>query len=117
MKKVILGYPKLPIKFKEKWLAALRSGEFKKGKGYLEKEDKKGSSFCCLGVACKITHPKLDIKGKHYIENKVKKKTTKIPKILKGDDDDNILVKKLSEMNDSGKYSFNRIADWIEKNL
>ena len=32
------------------WLAALRSGKYKKGTGCLNQDDK----FCCLGVACEI---------------------------------------------------------------
>lgn len=31
-----------------KLTAALRSGKYKKGRGYLQKDD----TFCCLGVAC-----------------------------------------------------------------
>lgn len=39
----------------KKWVKALRSGEFKQGKGYLASVDRKGSeSYCCLGVACKL---------------------------------------------------------------
>lgn len=34
------------------WLAALRSGEFKQGKGQLGNEYRK--EYCCLGVACKV---------------------------------------------------------------
>jgi hypothetical protein len=38
-----------------KWLKALRSGEFKQGKGYLASVDHRGSeSYCCLGVACEL---------------------------------------------------------------
>ena len=43
---------------KQKWVDALRSGEYQQTKGRLRKEDK----FCCLGVLC-------DLYGK---ENNVK---------------------------------------------
>ncbi len=33
-----------------KWLAALRSGEYKQGTNFLQKEDE----FCCLGVLCDL---------------------------------------------------------------
>ena len=33
------------------WVAALRSGKYKQGKGALSTEDR----FCCLGVACEIS--------------------------------------------------------------
>jgi hypothetical protein len=36
---------------KKKWLAALRSGKFKQGKGMLRTEN---NEFCCLGVLCEI---------------------------------------------------------------
>lgn len=38
----------------QKWATALRSGEYKQTRSYLQ--DKKG--FCCLGVACKLFIPK-----------------------------------------------------------
>lgn len=33
-------------KIKEQWVAALRSGKYKQGTGYLNRDGK----FCCLGV-------------------------------------------------------------------
>jgi hypothetical protein len=41
---------------KEKWLSALRSGEFAQGKNLLHKVDSetKEEKFCCLGVLCAI---------------------------------------------------------------
>lgn len=35
---------------KTKWIAALRSGEFKQGQGKL----RTGDTFCCLGVLCEL---------------------------------------------------------------
>lgn len=35
---------------KAEWLAALRSGEYKQGRGQLHAED----TFCCLGVLCDL---------------------------------------------------------------
>lgn len=37
----------------EEWVKALRSGEFKQGKGALQTP----GGFCCLGVACKVFIP------------------------------------------------------------
>ena len=42
----------------KKWIAALRSGEYKQTKGHL----RVGSNFCCLGVLCNLhaqAHPKI----------------------------------------------------------
>ena len=36
---------------KEKWLKALRSGEYKQGSHYLRRVD---DTYCCLGVLCDI---------------------------------------------------------------
>ena len=38
---------------KAQWLAALRSGEYRQGKGELEGS---GGRFCCLGVLCHLAH-------------------------------------------------------------
>lgn len=54
---------KLPKEFAEKWLAALRSGDYVQGGAcllsYEEKDDLSvdinKKSFCCLGVACSLT--------------------------------------------------------------
>lgn len=38
---------------KAQWLADLRSGEYKKGKGYLKHRNALGQiEYCCLGVLC-----------------------------------------------------------------
>jgi hypothetical protein len=34
----------------KKWVAALRSGKYEQGKGYLNI----GGTFCCLGVGCEV---------------------------------------------------------------
>lgn len=36
---------------KEKWIKALRSGDYKQGKGYLNQNNEK---YCCLGVLCNV---------------------------------------------------------------
>jgi hypothetical protein len=109
---------RLPKEFKEKWIAALRSGKFKQGSGYLQD----GDEYCCLGVACRIAHPKMDIQKLCLIgvddfgESKIKK--IKVPSIIKGGDtpSENKIVSRLTKMNDKGK-SFKTIANYIEKNL
>jgi hypothetical protein len=41
--------PKMNPEIKAKWLVDLKSGEYKKGTGFLRSSDDK---FCCLGVLC-----------------------------------------------------------------
>ena len=51
--------PKMKVKYKKKWLKALRSGEFDQTKGSLADED----GYCCLGVLCEIVlkdHPDME---------------------------------------------------------
>ncbi len=46
----------------KKWVAALRSGDYKQGKGQLRKEVDGVNSFCCLGVLCNLhamEHPEI----------------------------------------------------------
>lgn len=110
---------RLPKIFKDKWLKALRSGEYKQADGRLEDINiiTGEKSYCCLGFACRIQHPNLILNG-GYIELQVFKerlKNIKVPSILKGNSF-NIIVSKLSGMNDKGD-SFKKIATWIEENL
>lgn len=111
-------YEKLPKRFKTKWLKALRSGEYKQGHYFLvstpayEEEKKK---YCCLGVACHILGAlkKNPTRRYSYIPARMMK-SYKVPKHLIGF---NALTSKLTTLNDSRRYSFKRIANWIEKNL
>lgn len=117
---------KLPKVFKKKWLKALRSGEYKQGKGLLYSS--KDDSYCCLGVACKVQGISPDQWG--FMDGKNKYKG--IPDILIGYDN-NDLTNVLACMNDAfttrrantikpsftykKRRSFKQIANWIEKNL
>lgn len=44
----------------EKWLEALRSGEYQQGTGLLRSEDDK---YCCLGVLCDVAEKEGVVKG------------------------------------------------------
>lgn len=44
----------------EKWVAALRSGEYKQGKGVLHNQDT--NTYCCLGVLCDLFVKEKNIK-------------------------------------------------------
>jgi hypothetical protein len=39
---------------KEQWVTALRSGEYRQGKGALKRKDDEGFQYCCLGVLCEL---------------------------------------------------------------
>lgn len=45
---------------KQKWIEALESGKYKKGKAKLRRVD---GSYCCLGVLCEVANPDADPKA------------------------------------------------------
>lgn len=47
-------------KIKEKWVAALRSGEYKQAAGALKVDRKEGPTYCCLGVLCDLYAKEFD---------------------------------------------------------
>ena len=129
----------MKIEIAKKWVRALRSGKYKQGTGVLEHVDNKGkSSFCCLGVLCKIT--KAPRKVQSIAAVPVPYKEVLYGNFNKNDDDDStvlpISVKKkvgmhsvegklrlgpgkskatdLTILNDDKKYTFDEIADCID---
>lgn len=128
---------KINEEIKAKWVAALRSGEYKQGRGSLRKVDSKGvDRFCCLGVLCDIyTKEKETTKwiepGRWVVENEYSfgGDTTMPPKNVNewvglGDTTpwSDMQIKASSkygtlyELNDSGS-PFKKIADYIEAQL
>lgn len=104
------------VAFKAKWIAALRSGEYKQGTDFLCSSDDK---FCCLGVAC-------DLLGVDWQQCPsgvwaANAKTSTLPPDLQyklGLGPTGFLYPRgeaLANLNDGGK-SFLEIADIIEQN-
>lgn len=93
---------KLPKQVKQKWVKALRSGDYKQAQFKLY--DRATRSHCCLGVAraCKLVKP-----------NKKLAKDGEVDYSFLPEKVQNTLI----NFNDSRKYSFDRIANWIEKHL
>lgn len=103
---------------KAKWVEALRSGEFKQGRGALREEnDKTGKTeYCCLGVLCAISPAvsKRQSGGNGYLTDES----------LAYAGFDNDIQHTLASLNDDGdldgtgkSWGFKRIATYIEKNL
>ncbi len=118
------------------WLAALRSGKYKQGDGQLAIADSsKHVKYCCLGVACVIAR-------KIGLMDLPKTKRTYSDDIFFGGED-NLLpecmvnplrlrsvggklkkafqvkgerIADLTDMNDTLKWTFTQIADYIETN-
>jgi hypothetical protein len=109
---------------KEKWIAALRSGEYTQAKEVLKNE----SGFCCLGVLCDLYSKEKNIPWKpggiglsiedcyfslpaKVIEWAGFKNKKPIPIVTLPDG----RFEGLSELNDTFNFSFNQIADLIEQ--
>lgn len=103
---------------KDKWVAALRSGEYKQGRSYL----KRGDLYCCLGVLCEVAQlPSWDTHADMaYLDGN----QAMIPlRILKQLELDYVFAKELAYRNDgvSGlgqvfeHHTFTEIADIIEE--
>jgi len=94
---------RLPREFAEKWVAALRSGEYKQSTKNLYND----AGYCCLGVACKIEGISDDAMfGVVYPNIKW------VPEHLQY----NNLQIECANLNDQQHKSFPEIADWIEQN-
>lgn len=121
----------------QKWVDALRSGEFKQGKGHLRVND----TYCCLGVACELAlrdgvelpveihaaqcNHAVDLKEKHSGgmyeydggSSVLPKQVSDwlgigVAHPLARDDDGEL--RGVAELNDLHGMDFNRIADAIE---
>lgn len=105
---------------KARWVAALRSGKYRQGRGSLVSASVLGQlSYCCLGVACEIFHKELDVRkrykdGEVYFDNNNHYLPNKISNTLKMGIE---MEMKLANLNDVKNENFHEIADWIERNL
>lgn len=109
----------------DKWLVALRSGEYKQGFGRLCADDR----YCCLGVLCEVdglekeVHPMLRSSVRYYRKSdgpaygstsvypgKIATRTDSSGRVT------NSISSVLMEMNDGQYKSFLEIADWLEQN-
>ena len=118
---------------KQRWVQALLSGNYKQGKGYLRQDVYEGpndadqlvSRYCCLGVLCDIV--KSEVNGEWETDETDDMPVPFIAEMRSNDTLppspvevycglDREQSEELAIMNDRG-YNFNRIADYIEKNL
>lgn len=112
---------KIDPELKFKWTSALRSGEYKQGKGYLEDDGK----FCCLGVLCKVAGLPTKKEDEEFGNTPIEwiPKNDVLPSFLC---DCTETTETLSQMNDGYRdgltyreapKTFNQIADYIDANL
>jgi len=112
---------KLPIEFKQKWTAALRSGEYKQGHSSLYHYF--NNSYCCIGVACVVAGIDLSTVGSAGYPYKSMNQIDLLPEVLvmheteQSASEHNSLIWELIKLNDQKKASFAEIADYIDENL
>lgn len=100
----------MDAKLKEDWIAALRSGRYRQGQGWLEHSGKN----CCLGVLLKIKG--VDMSAWSPSQRMV----SVLPKAHRSGLDKGAMLA-LAKRNDGvcgeRKHTFPEIADYIEANL
>lgn len=119
------------------WLVALRSGEYNQGTLLLRTENEASEcAHCCLGVLCEVSGFKINSNGycvdevtlcRSYHQFPSPDNGTKDPIVIVTSEDENEFAQqlndrtgfvidnsKLSEINDSCKFTFSDIADIIE---
>lgn len=95
------------------WLAALRSGKYKQGRGRLRSADDK---YCCLGIACEVAGMRAELEMGRYIYYEPDSSDYHLAYL--GHDhavrlEIDGLMPTLAEMNDE-TASFAEIADFLE---
>lgn len=112
----------MDAEIKSKWLAALRSGEYKQTKDVLcQLVEDKGThaGHCCLGVLCEVMGLASEVAddGKWFLdEGGSAKNRIYMPTNASNRAGIRQSEGELMGMNDAGK-PFAEIADWIEQNL
>lgn len=109
----------LDKEFKDKWITALRSGNYKQTSGVLY--DSCTTGYCCLGVAAKVMgreDKELDMVELLFeLPNSEEFPTELLGNAVKTSDGIyKPIVARLVTMNDDG-IPFTKIADYIEENL
>lgn len=106
---------RLPKEFAEKWIEALRSGDYKKGRGRLYNESK--NNYCCLGVACSILGIENELLKEYSVTSDIFIRDLELKKVFPEELTDSNLMGELIVLNDIEMYSFDKISKWIKRNV
>ena len=101
---------KLPKKFKDEWVSALRSGRYPQTDGVLHSD----CGYCAIGVGLASAGKVKDINL--FNETQVTGDMIEIYDLPFLDEEDPML-EWIIELNDNESYGFNEIAEWIEYNV
>jgi hypothetical protein len=113
---------KMNKELKDRWVAALRGGDYEQGDGSLCADNSGKLSYCCLGVLCDIVNPH---NWKHHgcgnssmyqFENDEESWDMPTKSFLESRGISWWEAETLSNMNDGGE-SFSVIATYIEERL
>jgi len=85
---------------RDRWIAALRSGEYQQGRELLRTKD---GTFCCLGVLCVVENEDIG-PDRGYLDDEFRQA------IDLSSEQESILI----DMNDKDHRTFGEIADYIE---
>jgi hypothetical protein len=104
------------INFLTKWVADLRSGKYKQCKLCLKRQVDEEFRYCCLGVAYDIQYPHGWASYDDLFTNEGEKFYLSAAfREFVGLTEAEVL--QLGRLNDVNKFSFEQIADYIEKNF
>lgn len=126
---------KMNPEIKAKWIAALRSGEYQQTHGVLEqvvKNSDRGAGFCCLGVLCKLAADE-GVVVRHFDPDSTRPNAMYGAEEVGGFPPDEVnewagtnvsryfvlaredFKSSLADLNDNRGYTFEQVADVIEK--
>jgi hypothetical protein len=103
---------------RDRWLAALRSGEYEQGQNRLKYRDHDGVvRHCCLGVLCDVADPRYWEEETHFGRFSYKGHYAFTPPedIYISVGLDSKYVTALTDLNDSYFETFEEIADFVER--
>lgn len=98
---------------REKWLNALRSGEYKQGHENLRRDD----TYCCLGVLCDLDGAKWESLGRGLYRSEGDGRFYPSNERLEKLGIARNVAHNIAKMNDNAGKSFAQIAHWIEANV
>lgn len=100
---------------KQRWVAALRSGEYKQGRNFLFRDGR----HCCLGVLCDLYTKETGIAWTAPSGQSLPSEVIKWSEVASWSPRVDVGHGKmgLAQINDSGEYDFPTIADLIERSL
>ena len=111
--------------YKQPWIEALRSGQYKQGQSALCRQVDGNKQFCCLRVLLDINGEQWDQAAPDYHSNRFQPTSQSDTSYLSSDNCERFGLTreqqhKVADINDGEEgstYTFTEIADYIERNF